>query len=112
MRHDVGTANLFDETDPLVIAAKNQTFQNPGNPPDTPTNSRRAAAVLSDYITPVLNDLWNTAPYLHDGSAHTLLDVVRSCNPSLDDCLAGRARTQPPHRRRERAPSRTAPPAS
>jgi hypothetical protein len=35
----------------------------------------------------VLNDIWNTAPYLHDGSAHTLLDVVRPCNLSLDDCL-------------------------
>ncbi len=41
----------------------------------------------------MLNDLWNTAPYLHDGSAHTLLDVIRPCNPSLDDCLeAGRGR--------------------
>src|SRR5207244_12060952 len=42
----------------------------------------------------VLNALWNTAPYLHDGTAHTLLDVVRPCDPELDDCMrlgAGRA---------------------
>src|SRR5262249_18243837 len=74
------------------IAQKNQTYQDPGNPPDTRTipSSR---GVLGDYITPVLNDLWNTAPYLHDGSAHTLLDVVRPCNPALDDCLEeGRGR--------------------
>jgi DNA-binding beta-propeller fold protein YncE len=94
VRHDVGTANLFDETDPLTIAQKNQTYQDPGNPPDTRTipSSR---GVLGDYITPMLNDLWNTAPYLHDGSAHTLLDVIRPCNPALDDCLeAGRGRNQ------------------
>jgi hypothetical protein len=92
VRHDVGTSNLFDQTDPLVIAQKNQTFQDPGNPPDT-RQIPGSRGVLGDYITPVLNDLWNTAPYLHDGSAHTLLDVVRSCNPALDDCLeAGRGR--------------------
>ena len=32
IRHDVGTANLFDETDPRAIAQKNQTYQNPGEP--------------------------------------------------------------------------------
>jgi DNA-binding beta-propeller fold protein YncE len=85
IRHDVGTANLFDQTDPLAIAQKNQTYQNPGNPGDSRTipASRKA---LTDYITPVLNDVWNTAPYLHDGSAHTLLEVIRPCNLSLDDC--------------------------
>jgi hypothetical protein len=86
VRHDVGTANLFDDTDPLAVAMENQTFQNPGNPPDRRTIPASRGR-LSEYITPVLNDLWNTAPYLHDGSAHALLDVIRPCNPTLDDCL-------------------------
>src|SRR5262249_30177234 len=48
---------------------------------------------LGDYVTPVLNDVWNTAPYLHDGSAHTLLAVIRPCDTTIDDCLsAGRGR--------------------
>jgi DNA-binding beta-propeller fold protein YncE len=94
VRHDVGTANLFDETDPLSVAQKNQTFQDPGNPPDRRTIPA-SRGTLGDYITPVLVDLWNTAPYLHDGSAHTLLDVIRPCNPALDDCLeADRGRNQ------------------
>jgi len=92
LRHDVGTGNLFDDTDPLAIARENQTYQNPGNPPDTQTIPASRGR-LSEYITPVLDDLWNTAPYLHDGSAHTLLDVVRACDPSLTDCMqAGRGR--------------------
>jgi hypothetical protein len=41
-------------------------------------------------------DVWLTAPYLHDGSAFTLHDVVRACNsaeeeccnPKLEDCTA------------------------
>ena len=87
VRHDVGTANLFDQTNPLQIAQLEQIYQNPR----VPIPGKRDP--LNDYITPVLNDLWNTAPYLHDGSAHTLLDVVRPCDPTLDDCLqAGRGR--------------------
>jgi hypothetical protein len=92
VRHDVGTLNLFDAVDPLAVAMENQTFQNPGNPPDARTIPASRGR-LGDYITPVLNDLWNTAPYLHDGSAHALLDVIRPCNTTLDDCMqAGRGR--------------------
>ncbi|HEV7734774.1 MAG TPA: hypothetical protein VGR62_21570 [Candidatus Binatia bacterium] len=92
VRHDVGTMNLFDAADPLDVAMRNQTFQNAGNPPDVRTipGSR---GPLGDYITPVLNDLWNTPPYLHDGSAHTLLDVVRPCDSTVDNCnVAGAGR--------------------
>lgn len=90
IRHDVGTMNLFDATDPLDVALANQTFQNSGNPPD-PRTIPGSRGPLGDYVTPVLNDLWNTPPYLHDGSAHTLLDVVRACSSRLDDCNAGGA---------------------
>jgi hypothetical protein len=87
VRHDVGTMNLFDAQDPNATAAKNQIFQNPRIPVPGPRGP------LGDYVTPVLNDLWNTAPYLHDGSAHTLLDVIRPCDTTLDDCYAaGRGR--------------------
>ena len=87
VRHDVGTINVFDAESPLAIAQRDQIFQNPRVP------IPGARGPLGDYVTPVLNDLWNTAPYLHDGSAHTLLDVVRPCDPALDDCLQpGRGR--------------------
>jgi DNA-binding beta-propeller fold protein YncE len=87
IRHDVGTANLFDTTNPRQIAADNQTFQNPRLP--IPGDR----GTLGDYITPVLNDVWNTAPYLHDGSAASLLDVIRPCDAAVDDCAQpGRGR--------------------
>jgi hypothetical protein len=87
LRHDVGTANLFDLADPNDVASQTQSFQ----------NSRASIPAhrgpLGDYVTPVIVDAWNTAPYLHDGSAPTLLDVIRPCDTSLDDCLeAGRGR--------------------
>jgi DNA-binding beta-propeller fold protein YncE len=86
-RHDVGTGNLFDQANPGAIAQANQTWQNSRIPIPGDRDP------LMDYVTPVMNDLWNTAPYLHDGSAHTLLDVVRPCDNSVDDCLkAGRGR--------------------
>jgi len=86
-RHDVGTANVFDEADPASVAAANPDFAGTGLPMPP---SRKPLTV---YVTPVLNDLWNTAPYLHDGSAPTLLDVIRPCDASVDDCARpGRGR--------------------
>jgi DNA-binding beta-propeller fold protein YncE len=96
LRHDVGTGNLFDDADPYQVGLQRQILQNANLPIPAPRGS------LSAYVTPVLNDLWNTAPYLHDGTAHTLLDVVRPCDADLDDCTrlgAGRAihGTDTPH---------------
>ncbi|MGA2863221.1 MAG: cell surface protein [Verrucomicrobiota bacterium] len=34
-----------------------------------------------DFDTPTLRELWRTAPYLHDGSAPTLRDVLTTRNP-------------------------------
>jgi len=87
-RHDVGTANIFDQADPYAVGLADQVLQNTA----IPIPASRGA--LGDYITPVLVDLWNTAPYLHDGSAPTLLDVVRPCDTTLDTCTrfgAGRS---------------------
>ena len=87
VRHNVGTANLFDNTDPYEIALRDSNFPNPRLPQPA------SRGPLTDYVTPTLVDLWNTAPYLHDGSAYTLLDVSRPCNASLDACLQpGRGR--------------------
>ena len=33
------------------------------------------------FDTPTLVEIWRTAPYLHDGSAATMLDVLTTCNP-------------------------------
>ncbi len=91
--HDVGTANVFDQTNPFLIANdadgilgftlfQNRQNQVPGN-----------RAALTTYITSVLSDAWNTAPYLHDGSAPTLLAVVHSCLSRFGDCaVAGKGR--------------------
>ena len=35
----------------------------------------------TEFDTPTLRELWRTAPYLHDGSAPTLRDVVITRNP-------------------------------
>jgi hypothetical protein len=43
-------------------------------------------APLRAYLTPILNDVWFTAPYLHDGSAPTLRDVVRACDSAAEEC--------------------------
>jgi hypothetical protein len=81
VRHDVGTGNVFDQTDPYTVGLAEQILHNTRIPiPGT-------RGELRDYVTPVLVDVWNTAPYLHDGSAHTLLDVVRPCDATLDDCM-------------------------
>jgi hypothetical protein len=85
-RQAVGTANIFDLTDPAVVSAENDTFQN-SNGRELGRGIPATRGALLDYVTPVLNDVWDTAPFLHDGSAPTLLDVVRPCNALRgDDC--------------------------
>jgi hypothetical protein len=87
VRHNVGTANLFDDANPFDVATDSGIFQNALVPIPAPRGS------LGDYVTPILTDVWNTAPFLHDGSAHTLLDVIRPCASSLDECeVLGRGR--------------------
>jgi YVTN family beta-propeller protein len=93
VRHDVGTANVFDETNPFFIASDGPAllgftvFQNEQIP--LPGNR----ATLNEYLTTSLPDAWNTAPFLHDGSAPSLLDVVRPCSTRVEDCfVAGRGR--------------------
>ena len=34
------------------------------------------------FDTPTLIELWRSAPYLHDGSAATMIDVLSSGNPA------------------------------
>ncbi len=45
------------------------------------SSGRRLGAALTGFDTPTLKGLWDTAPYLHDGSAPTLLDVITTANP-------------------------------
>src|SRR5690606_21889100 len=42
----------------------------------TPASGQRLGGPLLGIDTPTLVELWNTPPYLHDGSATTLLDVL------------------------------------
>jgi hypothetical protein len=46
---------------------------------DTAAGSRRGAT-LTGFDTPTLIGVWNTAPYLHDGRAATLMDVITTYN--------------------------------
>lgn len=41
-----------------------------------PSSGKRMGATLTGFDTPTLRGLWDSAPYLHDGSAATLLDVL------------------------------------
>jgi len=45
------------------------------------TSGQRLGATLEGLDTPTLRGVWQTAPYLHDGSAASLFDVVDSRNP-------------------------------
>jgi DNA-binding beta-propeller fold protein YncE len=46
------------------------------------SSGKRLGAALTGIDTPTLKGLWDTAPYLHDGSAATLLDVLTTANPA------------------------------
>jgi mono/diheme cytochrome c family protein len=45
------------------------------------TSGRRLGEPLQGLDTPTLRGAWETAPYLHDGSAATLFDVIDAKNP-------------------------------
>jgi YVTN family beta-propeller protein len=42
-----------------------------------PSSGQRMGASLTGFDTPTLRGVWDSAPYLHDGSAATLLDVLK-----------------------------------
>ena len=43
-----------------------------------PASGKRLNAILSGIDVPTLKDVWQTAPYLHDGSANTLEDAFNA----------------------------------
>jgi DNA-binding beta-propeller fold protein YncE len=45
------------------------------------TSGHRLGGPLEGIDTPTLRGIWETAPYLHDGSAPTLVDVITTRNP-------------------------------
>ena len=47
-----------------------------------PSSGGRLGGPLDGIDTPTLRGLWATAPYLHDGSAATLRDVLTTANPA------------------------------
>jgi DNA-binding beta-propeller fold protein YncE len=48
----------------------------------TPASGTRAGEPLLGFDTPTLLGVWETPPYLHDGSAPTLRDVLTTKNPT------------------------------
>jgi hypothetical protein len=50
-----------------------------------PGSGQRLGGPLSGLDTPTLRDLWRTAPYLHNGSAATLRDVLVTRNQDLTE---------------------------
>jgi hypothetical protein len=46
-----------------------------------PGSGRRLNDTLKGLDTPTLLGIWETGPYLHDGSAATLMDVITTANP-------------------------------
>jgi DNA-binding beta-propeller fold protein YncE len=46
------------------------------------SSGKRLGQLLTGIDTPSLRGIWNTAPYLHDGSAATLMDVITTANPT------------------------------
>jgi len=60
------------------------------HPPDLYTDLRRHDVGtlgrfdrrIDRFYTPTLVELWRTAPYLHDGSAATVRDILTTKNPA------------------------------
>lgn len=48
----------------------------------TANSGDRLGGALPGFDTPTLRGIWDTAPYLHDGSAPTLRDVLTTRNPT------------------------------
>ncbi len=46
------------------------------------SSGKRLNGPLTGFDTPTLRGVWDAAPYLHDGSAATLMDVITTANPS------------------------------
>ncbi|HEY1172240.1 MAG TPA: LamG-like jellyroll fold domain-containing protein [Verrucomicrobiae bacterium] len=46
------------------------------------SSGQRLGAALTGLDTPTLKGLWDKGPYLHDGSATNLIDVITTQNPS------------------------------
>jgi DNA-binding beta-propeller fold protein YncE len=61
-------------TDSILTNAADYVFHNVGTL--TAASGRRLGAPLPGLDTPGLFGLWSTAPYLHDGSASNLLEVL------------------------------------
>ena len=80
LRHNVGTFNEFDLADPGVVAEELGQFHNSVIPIPGPRDP------LIDFVTPTLIDVWNGAPYNHDGGAATLFQGVFPCNSGTDEC--------------------------
>jgi DNA-binding beta-propeller fold protein YncE/mono/diheme cytochrome c family protein len=66
---DTGCANCHDSELLTDLHAYNVGTQNPFDRED------------KEFDTPTLRELWRTAPYLHDGSAATMRDVLITRNP-------------------------------
>ncbi|MGO0060575.1 c-type cytochrome [Brevibacillus fluminis] len=62
--HDVGTATAIDI----------------GSPDGDPRGAHKNGRPANLYDTPTLRGVWATAPYLHDGSAKTIRDVLVARN--------------------------------
>ena len=80
LRHNVGTFSEFDLADPGVVADDLGQYH---NSVITIPSSR---GQLLSYVTPTLIDVWNGAPYNHDGQAQTLFQGIFPCDSNVDDC--------------------------
>ncbi len=82
---DSGTGNpTLDFTKPILLHDLG-TCVKTGAFPDKPGVDVTAQAhTACEFDTPTLRGVFATAPYLHDGSARTLLDVVKRLPPSAD----------------------------
>jgi YVTN family beta-propeller protein len=68
--HDVRTGCATCHPPPLFTSLKSYDV-----------GTRAACDDVSEFDTPSLIELWRTAPYLHDGSAATITDVLTTRNP-------------------------------
>jgi len=59
-----------------------------------PSSGKRMNGTLTGFDTPTLKGVWDTAPYLHDGSAATLMDVLTGNTGNLHGNTSGLSAAQ------------------
>ena len=82
---DSAAGNLgLDFAKPILLHDLGTCVKTGPNPDKAGIDVTQVTHKACEFDTPTLRGVFATAPYLHDGSARTLLDVIKRLPPSMD----------------------------